>query len=35
VATEVGRRTLVAGERPVALFEAGGDPAHLVVSVRR
>jgi hypothetical protein len=26
VATEVGRRTLVAGERRVALFEAGGDP---------
>jgi hypothetical protein len=35
VATEVGRRTLVAGERRVALFEAGGDPAHLVLSVRR
>ena len=35
VATEVGRRTLVAGERRVALFGAGGDPAHLVLSVRR
>jgi hypothetical protein len=35
LATEVGRRTLVAGDRRVALFEAGGDPAHLVLSVHR
>jgi hypothetical protein len=35
VATEVGRRTLVVGDRRVALFEAGGAPAHLVLSVRR
>ena len=35
VATEVGRRTLVVGDRQVPLFAAGGAPAHLVLSVRR
>jgi hypothetical protein len=35
VATEVGRRTLVAGDRRVPLFEEGGAAAHLVLSVRR
>lgn len=35
VATEVGRRTLVAGDRRLPLFEPGGAPAHLVLSVRR
>jgi hypothetical protein len=33
VATEVGRRTLVVGDRRVALFTPGGGPAHLVLSV--
>jgi len=35
VATEVGRRTLVVGDRRVALFTPGGSPAHLVLSIRR
>ena len=35
VATEVGRRTLVAGDRRLPLFEPGAVPAHLVLSVRR
>lgn len=35
VATEVGRRTLVAGDRRLPLFEPGAAPAHLVLSVRR
>ena len=35
VATEVGRRTLVVGDRRVPLFTPGGSPAHLVLSVRR
>jgi hypothetical protein len=35
VATEVGRRTLVAGDRRLPLFEPGAGPAHLVLSVRR
>ena len=35
LATEVGRRTLVVEGRRLPLFEAGGDPAHLVLSVRR
>jgi hypothetical protein len=35
VATEVGRRTLVVGDRQVPLFAAGGAPAHLVLTVRR
>jgi hypothetical protein len=34
VATEVGRRTLVVGDRQVPLFTPGGSPAHLVLSVR-
>jgi hypothetical protein len=29
------RRTLVVGDRQVPLFAAGGDPAHLVLTVRR
>jgi hypothetical protein len=33
VATEVGRRTLVAGDRRVPLFEEGGAAAHLVLRV--
>ena len=35
VATEVGRRTLVVGDRRVPLFTPGGSPAHLVLSVQR
>jgi Domain of unknown function (DUF1850) len=35
VATEVGRRTLVVGDRQVPLVAAGGAPAHLVITVRR
>jgi hypothetical protein len=35
VATEVGRRTLVVGDRQVPLFAEGGAPAHLVLTVRR
>jgi len=35
VATEVGRRTLVVGDRRVALFTPGGRPAHLVLSIHR
>jgi hypothetical protein len=35
VATEVGRRTLVVGDRQVPLFASGGAPAHLVLTVRR
>jgi hypothetical protein len=35
VATEIGRRTLVVGDRQVPLFAAGGAPAHLVLTVRR
>jgi hypothetical protein len=35
VATDVGRRTLVVGDRQVPLFAAGGAPAHLVLTVRR
>jgi hypothetical protein len=34
VATEVGRRTLVVGGRRLPLFQAGGAPARLVLSVR-
>ena len=29
------RRTLVVGDRQVPLFAVGGDPAHLVLTVRR
>ena len=35
VATDVGRRTLVVGDRRVPLFTEGGTPAHLVLTVRR
>jgi hypothetical protein len=35
VATNVGRRTLVVGDRRVLLFTEGGTPAHLVLTVRR
>jgi hypothetical protein len=35
VATEVGRRTLVVGDRRVPLFTPGGSPAHLVLSIQR
>jgi hypothetical protein len=35
VATEIGRRTLVVGDRQVPLFASGGAPAHLVLTVRR
>ena len=35
VATDVGRRTLVVGDRHVPLFTEGGSPAHLVLTVRR
>jgi Domain of unknown function (DUF1850) len=35
VATEVGRRTLVVGDRQVPLFASGGAPAHLVLTVCR
>ena len=35
LATEVGRRTLVVGDRRLPLFEPDGDPARLVLSVRR
>ena len=35
VATEVGRRTLVVGDRRVPLFTPGGRPAHLVFSIQR
>jgi hypothetical protein len=35
VATDVGRRTLVVGDRRVPLFTEGGAPAHLVLTVRR
>jgi hypothetical protein len=35
VASELGRRTLEAGGRRVPLFQVGGDPARLVLSVRR
>ena len=35
VATEVGRRTPVVGDRQVPLFASGGAPAHLVLTVRR
>jgi hypothetical protein len=35
VATEVGRRTLVVGDRRVPLFTPGGSPAHLVLSIHR
>ena len=35
VATEVGRRTLVVGDRHVPLFTPGGSPAHLVLSIHR
>jgi hypothetical protein len=35
VATEIGRRTLVVGDRQVPLFAAGGAPAHLLLTVRR
>jgi hypothetical protein len=35
VGTEVGRRTLVVGDRRIPLFEPGGAAAHLVLSVRR
>ena len=35
VATEVGRRTLVVGDRQVPLFTPGGSPAHLVLSIHR
>jgi hypothetical protein len=34
VATDVGRRTLEAGERRLPLYHEGGDPARLVLSVR-
>jgi Domain of unknown function (DUF1850) len=34
VATAVGRRTLEAGGRRLALYREGGDPARLVLSVR-
>jgi hypothetical protein len=33
-ATEVGRRTLVVEDRRLPLFELGGAPARLVLSVR-
>ena len=35
VATEVGRRTLVVGDRRVPLFTPGGSPAHLVLSIHQ
>ena len=35
VATDVGRRTLVVGDRHIPLFTEGGAPAHLVLTVRR
>ena len=35
VATDVGRRTLVVGDRHVPLFTEGGTPVHLVLTVRR
>jgi hypothetical protein len=35
VATEVGRRTLVVGNRQVPLFTPGEGPAHLVLSIHR
>ena len=35
LATEVGRRTLVVEDRRLPLFEPGGAPARLVLSVRR
>jgi Domain of unknown function (DUF1850) len=35
VATEVGRRTLVVDDRRLPLFQAGGGPSRLVLSVRR
>jgi hypothetical protein len=35
VATEVGRRTLVVGDRRLPLYASGGAPAHLVLTVRR
>jgi hypothetical protein len=35
VATEVGRRTLVVGDRRLPLFTPGGSPAHLVLSIHR
>jgi hypothetical protein len=35
VASEVGRRTLVVEGRRLPLFQPGGDPARLVLSVRR
>jgi hypothetical protein len=35
LATEVGRRTLVVEDRRLPLFEPGGVPARLVLSVRR
>ena len=34
LATEVGRRTLVVGDRRLPLFEPGGTPARVVLSVR-
>jgi hypothetical protein len=35
LATEVGRRTLVVEDRRLPLFDPGGAPARLVLSVRR
>jgi hypothetical protein len=35
VAAEVGRRTLVVGDRRLPLYASGGAPAHLVLTVRR
>jgi hypothetical protein len=35
IATDVGRRTLLVGDRRVPLFTEGGTPAHLVLTVRR
>jgi hypothetical protein len=35
VATEVGHRTLVVGDRRVPLFTPGGSAAHLVLSIQR
>jgi hypothetical protein len=35
VATELGRRTLVVGDRRLPLFEQNGDPSRLVLTIRR
>jgi hypothetical protein len=35
LATEVGRRTLVVEDRRLPLFDQGGTPARLVLTIRR